>query len=129
MAYSDARILFKAGKNHEGWFGSEQLLAQVDHTIDIFNRLTKGNAQGLFLFDNAPSHQKRAPDAPSAWKMCKSEFSLNLIYFNCICADPKDGWTPQLNGSCMRNGTLPTGESQPFYFPPNHLEICHQHLG
>jgi hypothetical protein len=52
-------------------FSSEDLLAQVDRAIDVFEGLTKGYAQGLFLFDNAPSHQKRAPDAISARKMVK----------------------------------------------------------
>ena len=67
----DARVLFKAGKNRSGWFSSEDLLAQVDRAIDIFEELTKGYAQGLFLFNNAPSYQKQAPDAISAWKMVK----------------------------------------------------------
>ena len=81
IASRDAQILFKAGKNREGWFGSNELIAQVNHTIDIFERLTKGNAQGLFLFDNAPSHQKRAADALSAKGMGKSEFSFRLDFF------------------------------------------------
>lgn len=72
VIHRDARVLFKAGKNRDGWFGSDQLLAQVDNAVDIFEGLTKGNAQGLFLFDNAPSHQKRAPDAISARHMPKS---------------------------------------------------------
>jgi hypothetical protein len=36
----------------------DDLLRQVDKAIDIFECHTKGYAQGLFLFDNAPSHQK-----------------------------------------------------------------------
>jgi hypothetical protein len=72
IAYSDARVIFKAGKNRDGWFDSDALLAQVDRAIDVFEGKTNGNAQGLFLFDNAPSHQKRAGDAISARKMVKS---------------------------------------------------------
>jgi hypothetical protein len=67
----EARIVFKAGKNRDGWFDTDNLLNQVEHAIDIFEGLTKGWAQGLFLFDNAPSHQKCAPDAISARKMVK----------------------------------------------------------
>jgi hypothetical protein len=78
VIYRDARILFKAGKNRDGWFGSSQLLAQVDQAVDVFEGLTKGNAQGLFLFDNAPSHRKRAPDAISALHMPKSASSFPL---------------------------------------------------
>ena len=53
---SEARVLFKAGKNCDGWFGAEDLLKQVDHAIDIFEGKTSGRATGIFLFDNAPSH-------------------------------------------------------------------------
>ncbi|KAF8486647.1 hypothetical protein JB92DRAFT_3130812 [Gautieria morchelliformis] len=54
----EARLVFKAGKNHDGYFTAEDLLKQVDHAIDIFEGKTKGLATCLFLFDNAPSHQK-----------------------------------------------------------------------
>ena len=60
---SEARVLFKARKNCDGWFAAEDLLKQVDHAIDIFEGKMSGRATGLFLFVNAPSHQKQAPDA------------------------------------------------------------------
>jgi hypothetical protein len=41
----EAHIILKAGKNHNSWFGSEHLIAQVDKAINIFEGLTKGNAQ------------------------------------------------------------------------------------
>jgi len=47
---------------------------QVDKVVDIFEGLTKGNAQGLFLFDNVPSHQKCTLNVISAWHMPKSAF-------------------------------------------------------
>ena len=68
----EARVFFKAGINRDGYFGAENLLQQVDYAIDIFEGKSKGLAQGLFLFDNAFSHQKRAADALSARKMPKS---------------------------------------------------------
>jgi len=50
--------------------------------MDIFEGLSKGNSKALFLFDNAPSHQKRALNAISARKMPKgaptSTFTLFL---------------------------------------------------
>jgi hypothetical protein len=54
--------------------------------------------------------------------MCKSEFTFNKSFFHLIfmCVDPKDGWTHHPNGPHMRHGTLPTGEIQSFYFPPDH---------
>ena len=75
----EARILFKPGVNRDGYFDANDLQKQVEHAIDIFEGKTNGNAQGLFLFDNAPSHQKRAPDALSARKMPKS-IILFLIF-------------------------------------------------
>jgi len=65
--------VFKPGKNHDGYFGSTELIAQVSRTIDIFEGKVNGLAQGLFMFDNAPSHLKRAFDAISSIKMVKSE--------------------------------------------------------
>jgi hypothetical protein len=69
--FSEARIFFKPGKSRDGWFSASDLLAQVDNAINIFEGITKGMAQGLFLFDNAPSHQKHADNAISARKMVK----------------------------------------------------------
>ncbi|KIJ31064.1 hypothetical protein M422DRAFT_90429, partial [Sphaerobolus stellatus SS14] len=102
----EARIIFKAGKNRDGYFASEDLLKQVDKAIDIFEGKTKGRAIGLFLFDNAPSHQRRAPDALSARKMPKN---------------PLHGWTHKKGGPRMHPGQLPNGSSQDFYFPEDHL--------
>ena len=59
----------KPGKNWDGWFTANHLLVQVND--DIFDRLTGGYAQGLFLFDNAPSQQKQADDALLAHLMVK----------------------------------------------------------
>src|SRR6267154_1805201 len=73
ISIREARVIFKAGKNRDGFFDADDLLRQVDKAIDIFEGLTKGWAQGLFLFDNAPSHQKRAPDTLSARNMPKGE--------------------------------------------------------
>lgn len=69
--HSEARLIFRPGKNRDGWFTADHLLAQVNNAIDIFDGLTHGYAQALFLFDNAPSHQKRADNALSARLMVK----------------------------------------------------------
>jgi hypothetical protein len=103
--HREARLLFRAGKNRDGWFSSDNLLIQVDRAIDIFEAKTNGFAVALFLFDNAPSHQKRAADALSARKMVKN---------------PKEGWTHHPGGPRMRNGKLPDGETQDLYFPDDH---------
>ena len=73
-SYSEACIFFKPGKNRDGWFLATELLAQLDTAIDIFEGLTKGWAQGLFLFNNALSHQKRTDNALSVRQMVNSVY-------------------------------------------------------
>ena len=74
--------------------------------IDIFEGKTNGFATGLFLFDNAPNHQKRAPDALSARKMPKN---------------PHPTWTHHKEGPKKR--TMQSGEDQriqDLYFDDDH---------
>ncbi|KIJ36225.1 hypothetical protein M422DRAFT_96515, partial [Sphaerobolus stellatus SS14] len=101
----EAQVIFKAGKNRDGYFSADDLLNQVKDAIDIFESRSNGTATGLFMFDNAPSHQKRAPDARSARKMPKG---------------PSANWTHHKNGPEMRPGRLPDGSTQSFYFPADH---------
>ena len=82
---SDARVIFKPGKQQDGWFDADNLLAQVERAIKVFERLTNRTAQALFVFDNAPSHQKRAADAISAHQMVKGALSFHLI---CASSSP-----------------------------------------
>jgi hypothetical protein len=111
-----------------------------DISHDIFVCKIDGLAQALFMFDNAPSHQKRATDAISATKMVKS--ASYFIFFNLfvllISQDPKHHWVHHLGGPCMRDGINPlTGMWQSFYFPDNYLhylgwfkgmeQIIHEH--
>jgi hypothetical protein len=77
----EAWINFNAGQNCDGYFNADDLLQQVDKAIDIFEGLTNGWAQELFLFGNVPSHQKRALNAISARNMVKGapHFPLSLL--------------------------------------------------
>lgn len=103
----EARILFRAGKNRDGYFDCDDLIRQVDRAIDIFEAKTKGFAIGLWLFDNAPGHQKRAPDALSARYMPKG---------------PSETWKPK-GGVRMRPGKFFEGQEevyQDFYYPEDH---------
>ena len=54
---SEAQVVFKAGTNQDGWFSADNLLDQVENAIDIFEAKTNNFMTGLFMFDNAPSHQ------------------------------------------------------------------------
>jgi len=64
--------VFNAGKNGDGYFDNDNLVKQVELSMDIFEEKTHGFKRALFLFDNATLHQKHMPDAPSAQKMQKS---------------------------------------------------------
>ena len=79
LLHSEAWIVFRAGKTRDSWFTADHLLAQVDDTINIFQECTKGHAQGLFLFDNTPSHRKHANDALSAHLMVKGALFSTLL--------------------------------------------------
>ena len=92
----------------------------MDRAIDIFDGLTGGYAQALFLFDNAPSHQKRADNAISALRMVKGTLYFYLIFLFLPPLAPKEGWVHHPGGPRMRCGLLPTGEPQSFYFPDDH---------
>jgi hypothetical protein len=104
------RQFFKAGKNYDGYFTADDVLKQVNWAIDIFKSKTKGQCTGLFMFDNAPSHQKQALDALSAVDMPKNS---------------NPGWTRKKCGVKMQNGWFVNRQNQcidqPLYFLDNHL--------
>jgi hypothetical protein len=114
--YREARVFFEAGKNRDRWFTHVELLDQVDRAIDIFESKTQRRATGLFMFNNAPSHQKRADDALSARYLPKR---------------PNEGWTRHEGGPRMRDGWYEVKDAdgsvrkitQPLYFPDNHPQF------
>jgi hypothetical protein len=48
----EARIVFKAGKNHDGYFENKDLLKQTKLAMEIFNEKHPGD-QMLIIFNNA----------------------------------------------------------------------------
>jgi transposase len=63
-----ARVLFKAGKNRNGYFSSPDILKHTTRAMDILNKHYPDDDH-IFVFDNAPSHMKRADTALSACGM------------------------------------------------------------
>ena len=63
---SEARVILETSK--DGYFNNDMLLKQVKKNVDIFEKVHP-EAQGLFLFDNAPSHRKVADDSLNADRM------------------------------------------------------------
>ncbi|KIO18904.1 hypothetical protein M407DRAFT_83446 [Tulasnella calospora MUT 4182] len=101
----EARVFFKAGKNRDGYFNNDDILETTRNAINLFETHypPESGVKALFLFDNAKTHCKRADDALSARKMPKSTRQ----------------WLPR-SGVKMRDGTLPNGNPQHFWFPDNH---------
>ena len=105
----EAQVFFRAGKNRDGYFDNKDLLQQTDRAIDIFKSKMKGFATGLWLFDNAPSHQKQPANGLSARKMPKN---------------PHKSWTQvSKNGPTMCNTTFTA-----FHPPLLNPETIHQNL-
>lgn len=61
-----ARLLLET--QTEGYFNNEMLLKQVDRALTIFEAKYP-QAQGMFIFDHAPSHMKGPEDALNVDKM------------------------------------------------------------
>ena len=122
----DARVLFKPGKNRDGYFDSEDIIKQTNNAMDIIQKHFP-DEDHVFIFDNATTHMKRADDALSARKMPKftpaegknwgvsvteRDAAGNIIY-------SQDG-KPKKVFRCMTDAHLPNGEPQPLYFPEGH---------
>ena len=60
-----ARVLFKAGKNREGYFTNENILNQTEDAINIVEKYYSHDDH-VFVFDNATTHLKRPDTALSA---------------------------------------------------------------
>ncbi|KIJ37752.1 hypothetical protein M422DRAFT_177397 [Sphaerobolus stellatus SS14] len=110
----EARILFKAGKNRDGYFDCDDLCKQIKTAIGLFEeQFPNKSAIAAFGFDNASSHQKRAPDALSARHMPKG---------------PRHWWGKDGKAK-MRNTWLPNGQVQELYYPDDHLDHPGQFKG
>ncbi|EIN05877.1 hypothetical protein PUNSTDRAFT_115780 [Punctularia strigosozonata HHB-11173 SS5] len=67
----DARCIIYPGSKGSAWWDHEQLLAQMDNAIDIFEEAHPG-CQALFIFDQSSAHASLGPDALRAFDMNKS---------------------------------------------------------
>ncbi|KIJ50790.1 hypothetical protein M422DRAFT_159330 [Sphaerobolus stellatus SS14] len=110
----EARILFKAGKNRDGYFDCDDLCKQIKTAIGLFEEhFPNKSAIAAFGFDNAPSHQKRALDALSARHMPKGTRH----------------WWGNDGKAKMRNTRLPNGQVQELYYPDDHPDHPGQFKG
>jgi hypothetical protein len=118
-------VLFKAGKNREGYYGHEDIMDQAQAICDCFDQIT--DVDHVIFYDNASTHLKRPEDALSARKlsMKPSKRNKNFLVERPLrnergrsIRDADDNVVKEKVR--MRDGTLPNGTPQPLYFPDNH---------
>jgi hypothetical protein len=66
-----AQVMFQAGKAHEGYFTNDNIVAQVEHAMEILAKYYP-NEDHVFVYDCASTHLKRSEEALSASKMPKN---------------------------------------------------------
>jgi hypothetical protein len=66
-----AHMIFKPGKNCNGYFTKEEIIEQAEKAMEILAR-DYPVEDHIFIYDNAMTHLKCADDALSAWKMPKN---------------------------------------------------------
>jgi len=121
-----ARVLFKAGANRDGYFTNEEILEQAACTMDILEKHFP-NDQHIFIYNNARTHLKRSPYTLSA---CQMVLNTPKPGKNWLVEVPElDDQGRQVYASDgtklkkkvqMAPGTLPNGDPQPLYFPDGH---------
>ena len=60
-----ARVLFRAGKDRDGYFKNNGVISQVRQAMSILRKDYPDDIH-IFIYDNAPTHLKRPDDALSA---------------------------------------------------------------
>ncbi|KAB5589655.1 hypothetical protein CTheo_6910 [Ceratobasidium theobromae] len=65
---SDAQVIFRAGKNQDGWFGTVDVVKQLSHAMSIIKRQYP-NEDHMFIFNNATIHTKLPETTPNVSKM------------------------------------------------------------
>ena len=66
-----AHVIFRPGKNREGYFTNDDILAQAEKAMAILSKYYP-DEDHFFIYDNATTHRSRAGDALSATKMPKN---------------------------------------------------------
>ncbi|KAF8809148.1 hypothetical protein BYT27DRAFT_7222690 [Phlegmacium glaucopus] len=122
-----AQRLFKPGTNHDGYFTNDDIQEQVQAAMDILLEFYP-QFDHIFVYDNATTHLKRAEDALSARQMPKNipkegtNWGIEVTKCDATTGKPvyKPDCTPEKIKIRMKDGQLPNGESQSFYFPEGH---------
>jgi hypothetical protein len=115
----EARVLFDAGKNTEGYFINDDHREQLAKAMVIAKRQWP-NEDHVFIYDNARTHTKRPDDALSARRMPKGPSPVFGI--DRVVKDAKGQPVKGLNGLVVKErvrmaDTHFKGRPQSLYFP------------
>lgn len=123
------RVLFRPGKNRDGYFDNSDIIKTTNDAMDILDKHFP-NENHVFVFDNAPTHLKRAEDALSARKMSKAPtapgkpmFGVDAPVRNPETGNPVYG---EADGKVvkqrirMADAQFLDGSPQSLYFPEGH---------
>jgi hypothetical protein len=104
----DARCIIYPGVGGDAWWDHNQLLAQVDKAIAIFEEAHPG-CVALFVFDQSSAHASLGPDALRAFDMNKSNGGRQRKQKNTVI--PMTNEHPEFHGKAQRMVTE-TGEAK-----------------
>ncbi len=118
---SNAHIMLKPGKNHDGYFSNDDVLGQATQAMNILKEKYP-NERHILVFDNAHTHSKHAEDAISAAHMPCNPKNWGVT----VPAHDADGkilyqsdGKPCTTVKHMAN-TIFNGQQQSLYFPDDH---------
>jgi len=122
----EARVLFKAGKNREGYFTNDDILNQANKAMDILEKYYP-DEDHVLVFDNASTHQKRPDGALSARRMPKRTSMVEKNW--CVEVNVRGNNGQPVYGPDgkiskhkvkMVDATFADGTSQSLYFDASH---------
>ena len=73
----DGNLSLQPGKNSDGWWKNENLVAQFDKAVERLNKLHP-DCVGVFIFDNSQNHNANANNALIVKRMNLSNGGKNL---------------------------------------------------
>lgn len=104
----DARKVIFPGSRGDPWWDTEQLLAQLDTAISVFEEAHAG-CTALFIFDQSSAHASLGPDALHAWNMNKGDGGKQPRQKDTVIPDTNPA--VELRGHVQKM-TLPSGEQK-----------------
>lgn len=120
-----ARVIFRPGKNRDGYFDCDDIVEQAQNAIAIIQQ-HYSEYDHVFAYNNATTHQKRPERAPSARKMPKFTPGPGKNWLLKVRSQTPDGkFVFNPDGSkatelVQMDDTAYNGQIQSLYFPPNH---------